>query len=130
LRQLFKLVIFVGSIEALVVNLFSSTPVVEPLLAALLLAAPETNPVFRCAALRFDTPALLSILIEVDDLHRLLPLGDLHGSVGYNIFISKPNDFAGSPTGCYACPTGQTFDVSGEITATGNKPIDGLQSPG
>jgi hypothetical protein len=63
LRQLSKLVTFVGLIEALVVNLFSSTPVVDPVFAALLLAAPEANPVLRCAALRFDTPALLSILI-------------------------------------------------------------------
>jgi hypothetical protein len=54
----------------------------------------------------------------------------LHGSARYKSFISKPNDFASLPTCGYAYPTGQTFDVSGEITATGNKPIDGLQSPG
>jgi hypothetical protein len=93
MRQLPKLVIFVGSIEALIVNLFSSTPVVEQVLAALLLAAPETNPVLRCAAFRFDTPALLSILIEVDDLHRLLPQGDLHGSAGYKSFYFQTKRF-------------------------------------
>jgi hypothetical protein len=69
-------------------------------------------------------------VIEVDDLHCLLPQGDLHGSAGYKSFYFQTKLFRESLDGPLRLPTGQTFDVSGEITATGNKPIDGLQSPG
>jgi hypothetical protein len=69
-------------IETFAVHLLLGTLALAQVPAAFLLAAPETDPVIRRTAVRFGTPALLAILIEID-YHRCLPPpfpGPLSGS--------------------------------------------------
>ena len=60
-------------IETFAVHLLFGTLALAPVPAAFLLAAPETDPVIRRTAVRFGTPALLAILIEIDYHRRLHP---------------------------------------------------------
>lgn len=59
--------------ETLAFYLFFGMLALAQVPAAFLLAAPETDPVIRGTAFRFGTPALFSILIEIDCRHRLPP---------------------------------------------------------
>ena len=59
-------------IETFAIHLLLATLALAQVPAAFLLAAPETDPVIRRTAVRFGLPALLTILIEIDD-HRCLP---------------------------------------------------------
>jgi hypothetical protein len=65
-------------IETFSLYFLLSTRVVAPIFAALTFVAPETGPVLRSTALRLHAPALLAILIKIDDLHRVLPFRDGH----------------------------------------------------
>ena len=69
-------------IETFAFYILFSTRVVAPILAALSSVALETAPVLRRLAFRFGAPSPLAILIQINDLHRLLAKTATSTSVG------------------------------------------------
>ena len=120
-------------IETFAIQLVFCTLALAQVLAAFLLAASETNPVIRRTALRFGTPALLAISIEVN-YHRRLPSPlarppSAPQSAECNRLFSKQND--PKPT----CPISMTTLVPSDkqlmdrakLWVADHLPIAGLQ---
>ena len=59
-------------IETFAFYILFSKRVVALILTALSSVAPETAPILRRLAFRFSAPSPLAILIQINDLHRLL----------------------------------------------------------